>query len=152
MLEYPEITPEYILDAVETGRSCQATKMFKYYNKLVGGLFCSNAEQIKVSLLVYILEQIYKLDMTCFDVVPTDSKYSYVRNFINYLNVECADCGYRFTGLNSSASATDIGLAITDTAADVPEVVVDELNYILLEDATYITLEDESGSHLMENN
>lgn len=148
MLEYPEITPSYILGAVQTARSCQTAKMLKYYNKLVGGVTCSNAEQLKMALLVYILEQVYKLDMTCFDTIPTDSDISYLRSFINYMNVECADCGFTFTGQNSSASAADIGLPINDIEPEVP--VDDGLNYILLEDATEITIEDASGSLLME--
>jgi hypothetical protein len=152
MLEYPEITSAYLFDAVETGRACQALKMRKYYAKLVGGVTCSNNEQLKVALLVFVVEQAYKLDLTCFDSIPVDSELSYLRNFINYLEVECADCGFRFSGFNSSASTETIGLPIIDTAEDVIEEAADELNYILLEDATYITLEDESGSHLMENN
>lgn len=159
MLEYPEITPNYLLNVVETGRSCQATKMGKYYSKVVGGVISSNIEQLKIALLVYILEQTHKLDLTCFDYIPEGSDISYLRNFINYLNVECADCGFTFTGYNSSASSTTIGLPLTDTAEEATPVndvegdgINDALNYILLEDATYITLEDSSGSHLMENN
>lgn len=148
MLEYPEITSNYILGAVQTARSCQATKVRKYYNKLVGGVVCSNAEQIKMSLLVYILEQVYKLDMTCFDTIPADSDISYIRSFINYMNVECADCGFTFSGQNSSASAADIGLPINDVEEETPTAA--GVNYILLEDSTQITLEDNSGSLLME--
>lgn len=152
MLEYPEITSAYLFDVIETGRSCQSEKMVKYYKKLVGGVTCSNNEQLKVALLVFVLEQTYNLDLTCFNRIPTDSKLSYLQSFINYLYVECADCGFVFSGYNSSASTETIGLPIIDTPEDVTEEASDELNYILLEDATYITLEDESGSHLMENN
>jgi hypothetical protein len=148
MLEYPEITSDYILSAVQTARSCQTVKMTKYYNKLVGGVTCSNAEQLKMALLTYILEQVYKLDMTCFDTIPTDSTLSYIRSFINYMSVECADCGFSFSGQNSSASADDIGLPINDIEPEVP--ADDGLNYILLEDSTEITIEDASGSLLME--
>ena len=164
MLEYPEITSSTILAAVQSGRSCQATKMRKYYSKLVGGLSCSNMEQLKLSMLVYVLEQVYKLDMTCFNNTPADSDYSYLRHFINYLTVECADCITVFSGFNSSASTADIiagGGGITGTDPGEEQEVINEtegdgineqLNYILLEDGTYITLENETGYHLMENN
>lgn len=162
LMEFPEITPTYILNAVQTGRVCQATKMSRYYNKLVGGVSCSNVEQIKISLLVYILEQVYKLDMTCFNDLPADSTHSYIRLFINHLTVECADCGINFSGFNSSASEAAViagGNAGTDPGEEqeiINEVegdgINDQLNYILLEDGTYILLENDNGAHLMENN
>lgn len=162
-MEFPEITSDYIYSAVQTGRVCQASKVQRYYNKLVGGVSCSNIEQLKVTLLVYILEQVYKLDMTCFNDLPADSKYSYIRLFINYLSVECADCGITFSGFNSSASESTVigGGGVTGTDPGEEEEIInevegdgvnDELNYILLEDGTYILLENDNGAHLMENN
>lgn len=82
--------------------------------------------------MVYVLEQIYKLDMTCFEESPADTTLSYTQIFVNHILVECRDCGYAF----------------------IPEGVTEEeeetLSYILLENSTNITLEDNSGSLLME--
>lgn len=132
MLEYPTITSQYLLAVVNQGRVCQATKVKKYYHKMVGGVDCSDLEQLKLTLLVYVLEQIYKLDMTCFEESPADTTLSYTQIFVNHILVECRDCGYAF----------------------IPEGVTEEeeetLSYILLENSTNITLEDNSGSLLME--
>lgn len=96
MLIYPEITEEYIFDAIYRGRGCYATKMLRYYRKLVGGLSCSNKEQIKLRLLMYLLEETYNTGITCFNNVPMDTDRKYIELFINHLNVECADCGNAF--------------------------------------------------------
>jgi len=143
MLEFPEITDDVLLGYVQSGRACHATKMNRYYKKLVGGLSCSNIDQIKLTLLMHILQETYKLDLTCFNSKPSDSDRSYLEIFINFLRVECADCGNAFTAVVAEETTEN------ETEGDG---VNDELNYILLENGTYITLEDESGSHLMENN
>jgi hypothetical protein len=144
MLEYPIIDSEYILEVVGRARLCQAAKMSKYYKKLVGGLTCSNIEQLKVTLLTYVLEKVYALDMTCLNEIPLDQERTYAELFTNYLLVECSDCTGLFAGPLDST---------IETEGDIEgDGVNDLLNYILLEDGTYITLEDESGSHLMENN
>lgn len=134
MLTYPEITEEYIFDAIYRGRTCYTTKMLKYYRKLVGGLTCSNNEQIKLRLLMYVLTETYETGITCFNSVPMDTERMYIELFINYLNVECADCGNAFFPEATDEAAT-------------------ELNYILLEaDGEELLLENGRGSHLMENN
>jgi len=162
MLEYPKIDSEYILEVVGRARLCQAAKMYKYYRKLVGGLTCSNIEQIKVTLLTYVLEQTYKLDLTCLNSIPSDQERTYAELFTNYLIVECSDCSGIFSGPLSSISETELINTGTpggdENEGETTETNVegdgvnDLLNYILLEDGTYITLENESGSHLMENN
>ena len=134
MLTYPEITEEYIFEAIYKGRTCYTTKMLKYYRKLVGGLTCSNNEQIKLRLLMYVLTETYETGITCFNNVPMDTQRMYIELFINYLNVECADCGNAF-------------LPVTATETTV------ELNYVLLEaDEEELLLENGRGSHLLENN
>lgn len=143
MLEFPEITDSVLLGYIQSGRACHATKMNRYYKKLVGGLTCSNIDQIKLTLLMYVLQETYKLDMTCFNTKPNGSDRTYLELFINFLRMECADCS------NAFAAAVAEDTTVNETEGDG---VNDELNYILLEDTTYITLEDETGSHLMENN
>lgn len=163
MLEYPTIDSEYILEVIGRARLCQAAKTYKYYRKLIGGLSCSNLEQIKVTLLTYVLEETYNLDLTCVNSIPIDQERTYVELFTNYLIVECSDCSGTFSGplssisettlINSGVNGGDEGEGTEQPDTDVEgDGVNDLLNYILLEDGTYIKLENGSGSHLMENN
>lgn len=91
---------------------------------------------------MHVLESTYKLDMTCFSSIPNDSDRTYLELFVNFLTVECADC-------NNAYSAPVVEAPVNETEGDG---VNDELNYILLEDTTYINLENGNGAHLMENN
>lgn len=155
MLEYPTITSASLLAAINKGRECQASKAKSYYHKMVGGSSCSNFEQRKITLLVYVLEQIYKLDMTCFDESPADEEtLSYTQIFINHINVECKDCGFAFTPTYLSSVSTqaliDSGISGNDVDLPTPDEG-DGVNNILLENGTYIDLEDESGNLLMES-
>lgn len=153
MLEYPTITSQYLLAVVNQGRVCQATKVKKYYHKMVGGVDCSDLEQLKLTLLVYVLEQIYKLDMTCFDESPADTTLSYAQIFINHILVECKDCGYAFIPEYLSSTPGEVMIAAGVPWNDVPpaEGAGTDLTNLLLENGTTITLENNSGSLLLEN-
>jgi hypothetical protein len=143
-LDYPTIDSAYILAAIQQGRACMASNMLSYYNKLVGGVACSSNEQLKLSILLYVLEDIYKTDSTC--VVEAD-----LRIFINYIHTNCVDCGFALPTTTSAPSSNFSSGGSTTLDAAEGDGTDDVLNYILLEDGTYITFEDGTGSHLLEN-
>ena len=143
-LNYPTIDSAYILAAIQQGRACMASNMLSYYNKLVGGTECSSNEQLKLSILLYVLEDIYKTDSTC--VVDAD-----LRIFINYIHANCADCGFVLPTTTSAPSSDFSAGSPTTLSATEGDGSSDVLSYILLEaDGTYILLDDGTGSHLTE--
>lgn len=153
MLEYPTITPSYLLAAITQGKICLATKTRPYYQKLIGGLACSNAEQLKLTLLIHVLDSVYKLDMTCFDESPVDNTLTYNQIFINHLAIECKDCGFAFNSefLSTVSEQTLSDSGITGTDYIPPDAPEGSLNYILLESGDPIQEEDSSDYFLVES-
>jgi len=149
-LDYPTIDSAYILTKIKDGRACVASGMLSYYNKLVGGLTCSNVEQSKMSLLLFVLEDVYRTDSTC--VSDAD-----LRIFINYIDTNCIECGFVGPTTTSAPSIDFSSGGKTSASTDYTgneiegDGINDALSYILLEaDGTYILLEDGTGSHLTE--
>jgi len=120
---------------------CLATKGTGFYNKIAGGMKCSTLELKKLELVLYLLNR--KDDTSSLDcifngaempgvsytgtILPS-SNVPYIQTFINYFTIYCKDC------IVSNSTTVD--------------PTVDPGDYLLLEDLTFIYLEDFSKINL----
>lgn len=117
---------------------CLATKGTGFYDKIVGGMKCSTLELKKLELVLYLLNRkdaTSSLDcifngadmpgVSYSGAVTPSSNVPYIQTFVNYFTTTfCKDC---------------------ITSALIPAApVVDNTPYLLLEDLTFIYLEDSS--------
>ena len=115
---------------------CLATKGTGFYNKIVGGMKCSTLELKKLELVLYLLNRkdaTSSLDcifngaempgVSYSGAVLPSSNVPYIQTFVNYFTTTfCKDC------ITSASTATT--------------PVVDPIPYSLLEDLTFLYLED----------
>jgi len=109
-----------------------------FYNKIVGAVKCSTLELKKLELVLYLLNRkdaTSSLDcifngaampgVSYTGTVTPSSNVPYIQTFVNYFTLSyCKDC------------------IISDSTAGV--VIVDTIPYLLLEDLSFIYLEDSS--------
>lgn len=121
---------------------CLDSKGTTLYNKIVGGVKCSTLELKKLELVLYLLNR--KDDTSSLDCIFNGAampgvSYSgiilpsgttpYIQTFVNYFTLSyCKDC-----------------IVSDPTTVDPP---VDAGNYLLLEDLSFIYLEDSSKINL----
>jgi hypothetical protein len=113
-----------------------------FYNKVVGAVKCSTLELKKLELVLYLLNRkdaTSSLDcifngaampgISYTGSVTPSSNVPYIQTFVNYFTLSyCKDC------------------IVSDSTAGL--VVVDTTPYLLLEDLTFIYLEDSSKINL----
>lgn len=121
---------------------CLDSKGTGFYNKIVGGVKCSTLELKKLELVLYLLNR--KDDTSSLDCIFNGAampgvSYSgtilpsgttpYIQTFVNYFTLSyCKDC-----------------IVSDPTTVDPP---VDPGDYLLLEDLSFIYLEDSSKINL----
>ena len=98
-----------------TAQSCTAKELYKYHQKITGGIKCSDTEQIKLNLGVYLLEVYQSQGLTCLeDVVDTEQ-----RTLLHLLKTDitefCRNCitPVAETTTSDSPKALPTGAAIT---------------------------------------
>ena len=121
---------------------CLDSKGTGFYNKIVGGVKCSTLELKKLELVLYLLNR--KDDTSSLDcifngaampgvsysgtILPSGTT-TYIQTFVNYFTLSyCKDC-----------------IVSDPTTVDPP---VDPGDYLLLEDLSFIYLEDLSKINL----
>jgi hypothetical protein len=122
---------------------CLATKGTGFYNKIVGGMKCSTLELKKLELVLYLLNR--KDDTSSLDcvfngadmpgvsytgAVTPSSNVSFIKTFLNYFTINF--CKYCIT---SASTAT------TPVVDNTPYLLLEDLSYIYLEDSSKIKLE-----------
>lgn len=128
-------------EMLDTLGACLASKGTIYYNKISGGVKCSNSELLKLDLALYLLTKkgpygalpcIYSgaaMPGVIYDQVTTPRQTTtYLQTFVDYFYRECKTC---ITSNPTSAGVTP------DTG-----------NYLLLEDLTNLLLEDSQKINL----
>lgn len=127
---------------VDDLKACLATKGTLYYNKIVGGVKCSNMELVKLELVIYLLERrdnASSLDCIFSGAAMPGISYSetpvptgtqtYIQTFVNHFSKFCKDC------ITSNPTATPIPGESGDF------LLLEDLTPILLENSQKINLE-----------
>ena len=126
---------------VDDLKLCLATKGTLYYNKIVGGVKCSNLELAKLELVIYLLERrdaTSSLDcifsgadmpgVSYSETVEPVNLNKYIQTFVNYFTKFCKEC-------------------ITSNTTGTP-VTNETGNFLLLEDLSNLLLEDNQKINL----
>lgn len=123
--------------------ACLDSKGTTLYNKIVGGVKCSTLELKKLELVLYLLNRkdaTSSLDCVFNGVDMPGVSYltkglpsgttPYIQTFVNYFTLSyCKDC------ITSSSTATT---PVVDTT---PYLLLEDLSFIYLEDSSKIKLE-----------
>ena len=122
---------------------CLATKGTGFYNKIVGGMNCSTLELKQLELVLYLLNRkdaTSSLDcifngaempgVSYSGAVLPSSNVPYIQTFVNYFTTTfCKDC------ITSNSTAT------TPVVDNTPYLLLEDLSFIYLEDSSKIKLE-----------
>lgn len=122
---------------------CLDSKGTGFYNKIVGGMKCSTLELKKLELVLYLLNRkdaTSSLDCIFNGATMPGVSYTgtilpsgttpYIQTFVNYFTTTfCKDC------ITSSSTATT---PVVDTT---PYLLLEDLSFIYLEDSSKIKLE-----------
>lgn len=87
-----------IVDKIEALRTCIARRHYTLYKKIKGGLECSTIENVKLTLIAYLLIDYQKNgedDKGDDCLQATDSArtgWKIINTFLDYVSRECRDC------------------------------------------------------------
>lgn len=103
---------QVIVDKLEALRSCIAKRHYALRSKIVGGIACDPIENIKLSLIAYLLTDYQKngeddKDKDCLQVTASaKTGWKIINTFIDYITRECRDCLVAGTAITSGSGGT----------------------------------------------
>lgn len=117
-----------LVDKIEALRTCIARRHHALYKKIKGGLECSTVENIKLTLIAYLLIDYQKNadseEKGCIqDTASAREGWMIINTFIDYVSRECRDCivtipAQDVIGNPGSASLPPITYSITAQSGD----------------------------------
>jgi len=89
---------QVIVDKIKALRLCISRRNLTLQKKITGGVRCDTTENVKLTLIAYLLEDYQKnaednKDKDCLQLNPSEKKgYKLINSFIAYVERECRDC------------------------------------------------------------
>jgi len=105
---------QVIVDKLEALRTCVERRQYTLHNKIIAGLACDTTENVKLSLIAYLLEDYQKNaedDKTkdCLQATPSVRKgWKIINVFLDYIQRECRDC-FATSAVNFTAGDAGTG-------------------------------------------
>ena len=103
---------QVIIDKLEALRLCVSRRNLTLQKKISGGVRCDTTENVKLTLIAYLLEDYQKnaednKDKDCLQLNLSEKEgYKLINSFIAYIESECRDCveaRIAFTSGNANA-------------------------------------------------
>lgn len=73
-------------------RTCIDKSHYTLYKKIIGGVKCDTTEQVKLSLIAYLLGQYQKNEEECINQPSDKDGWDIINRFVVYVKSECRDC------------------------------------------------------------
>ena len=114
---------QVIIDKLEALRLCVSRRNLTLQKKISGGVRCDTTENVKLTLIAYLLEDYQKnaednKDKDCLQLNPSEKPgYKLINSFIAYVERECRDC-------IEARTATTVGNAGTASSPPVVNVLI----------------------------
>ena len=98
-----------IVTTLNALRTCIDRRHYGLYKKIIGGVKCDTTEQVKLSLIAYLLIEYQRNDETCLEQSSSKKGWQILNRFIAYVKAECRDCIQTYASSlvgNAGASGT----------------------------------------------
>ena len=86
-----------IVTTLNALRTCIDRRHYGLYKKIIGGVKCDTTEQVKLSLIAYLLIEYQRNDETCLEQSSSKEGWKILNRFIAYVKAECRDCIQAYT-------------------------------------------------------
>ena len=106
-----------IVDVLNALRTCIDKRHYTLYKKIIGGIGCDTIENVKLSIIAYLLIKYQKDKETCLDNPSSRTGWKIVNVFVDFVTRECRDCLKQYP-LAPSVGSPDI----TPTSSSIPPV------------------------------
>jgi len=89
---------QVIVDRLAALRTCISKKHHALYSKMIGGIQCDTGENVKLTLIAYLLQDYQvnaedKKDLDCLQVTNSARPgWKLINVFLDYVQRECRDC------------------------------------------------------------
>jgi len=106
---------QVIVDRLAALRTCISKRHHAFYSKMIGGIECDTGENVKLTLIAYLLQDYQvnaedKKDLDCLQVTNSARPgWKLINVFLDYVQRECRDCltiGATVTVGNDGASSS----------------------------------------------
>tara|TARA_E500000318_G_scaffold53851_3_gene50180 strand:- start:41581 stop:42012 length:432 start_codon:yes stop_codon:yes gene_type:complete len=122
---------QVIVDKIEALRLCISRRHLTLQKKIRAGVRCDTIENVKLTLIAYLLEDYQKnaeddKDKDCLQLNASEKKgYKLINSFIAYVERECRDCieaRTAFTSGNAGTGSSPVAVNFLVTQDDDPIV------------------------------
>lgn len=83
-----------LTEFAETAKLCAAQELYKYLYKMRGGVKCSNDEQIKLVLGIYIIDVYLTQGLECLEDTVEDKDQTILHLLKTHITKTCRNCVY----------------------------------------------------------
>jgi len=89
---------QVIVDRLAALRTCISKRHHAFYSKMIGGIECDTGENVKLTLIAYLLQDYQvnaedKKDLDCLQVTNSARPgWKLINVFLDYVQRECRDC------------------------------------------------------------
>lgn len=126
-----------IVEILNALRTCIDRRHYTLYKKIIGGIGCDTIENVKLSMIAYLLIKYQKNKETCLDNPSSRTGWKIVNVFVDFVTRECRDC------LKQYPFAEPVGVS---TIGNGPSNNLPPTYYLLTSDGN--TLVTQSGDYL----
>ena len=131
---------QVIVDRLAALRTCISKRHHTFYSKMIGGIQCDTGENVKLTLIAYLLQDYQvnaedKKDLDCLQATNSARPgWKLINVFLDYVQRECRDCfptGASVTvGNAGSASSPPPLVTFITTQSGVPLITQGSDNLI----------------------
>ena len=131
---------QVIVDKLAALRTCISKRHHAFYSKMIGGIKCDTGENVKLTLIAYLLQDYQvnaedKKDLDCLQATNSARPgWKLINVFLDYVQRECRDCfptGTSVTvGNAGSASSPPPLVTFITTQSGVPLITQGSDNLI----------------------
>lgn len=113
---------QVIVDKLKALRTCIDRKHYGLYTKIKGGVQCDPLQNVKLSLIAYLLEDYQKnaedkKDKDCLQVTASSKKgWKLINTFLDYIERECRDCLVAGASFTSGSAGTPASSPVASTS------------------------------------
>lgn len=125
-----------IVEFLNALRTCIDRRHYTLYKKIIGGIGCDTLENVKLSMIAYLLIGYQKDKETCLDNPSARPGWKIVNVFIDYITRECRDCLKEYTA--SSIGVDHIGNPPSNNLPPTYYLLTSDNNNLVTQSGDYL--------------